>query len=287
MSSTFKRAPFLTNQWGMRDQEYTQAKPDSTYRVAFLGVSVEMGAGVEGHETFEAVAEVRLNEEFARQAGSFARYEILNFAVGGYSALQHLARIEEVLAFQPNLLIYTGHTVEKGFLLEHLAKLALSDMEIPDHLAAIIQRAGVGPSLLEAEIRQRLEPFVLEALGEQYRRIVTHCREAGTLPIWLFVPRTIENARDGWSISSTEDVMTLAREAGFIVLDIKDAYENVEDIEGELFLATWDDHPSVYGHQLLGTSLYKLLVENGAELGLADQPADTVDAGAETPESLE
>ena len=81
--------------------------------------------------------------------------------------------------------------------------------------------------------------------------------------------------------------MTLAREAGFIVLDIKDAYDDVEDIDGELFLRPWDEHPSVYGHQLLGNRLYELLVENGVAFGLAGQPADTVDAGAETPESLE
>jgi len=285
-SSIFKRAPLVTNQWGMRDQEYTHAKPDSTYRIALLGASVEMGAGVEGRETFEAVAEVRLNEEFARQAGSFAHYEILNFAVGGYSALQHLSRIEEILAFQPDLLLYTGHTIEYSFLRGHLAELALSDIELPDHLAAVIQRAGVEPSMLAAEQRHRLDPYVAEVLSEQYRRIVVHAHAAGALPIWVFVPRTIENERDGWSISSMEEVMTLAREAGFIVLDIKDAYDDVEDIDGELFLRPWDEHPSVYGHQLLGNRLYELLVENGVAFGLAGQPADTLDAGAATPESL-
>ena len=38
-STTFKRVPLFTNQWGMRDQEYTHAKPDSTYRIALLGRS--------------------------------------------------------------------------------------------------------------------------------------------------------------------------------------------------------------------------------------------------------
>ena len=79
--------------------------------------------------------------------------------------------------------------------------------------------------------------------------------------------------------------MTLAREAGFLVLDIADAYDGVEDIDGELFLAPWDEHPSVYGHQLLGNRLYEMLVENGVAFGLAGQPADTVDA--EAPEPLD
>ena len=84
-----------------------------------------------------------------------------------------------------------------------------------------------------------------------------------------------------------EEVMTLAREAGFIVLDIKDAYDDVEDIDGELFLRPWDEHPSVYGHQLLANRFYEELVKNSAALGLTGNSPDTPDAGATTPEPLD
>ena len=38
--------PFTTNRWGMRDKEYSRVAPPRTFRIALLGASVEMGAGV-------------------------------------------------------------------------------------------------------------------------------------------------------------------------------------------------------------------------------------------------
>ncbi|NNF56965.1 MAG: hypothetical protein HKN04_01880 [Rhodothermaceae bacterium] len=272
----FKRAPMTVNQWGMRDQEYTREKPDGTYRIALLGASIEMGAGVLDDETYEAVAEARLNAEQAGREGRFDRYEILNFSIGGYSVLQHLPLMDEVVTFQPDLLLYTGHTIEDFRMTQLFIELVQKGIDLPPHLEAIRQQARVDSTLSEAEIKQRLEPFEAEILHEGYTRIVAQAREVGARPIWLFVPRTEEKKRLEGQQLPVEELMGLARDAGFTVLSIGDAYDGIDDVEEELFLAPWDDHPNVAAHQLLGNRLYEELIENGATLGLTGRAADTL-----------
>ena len=89
----FKGATVETNQWGMRDQAYTLARPEKTLRIALLGTSYVMGSGVNNDETFEALLEERLNREAA--GGKYTRIEILNFAVAGYTPTESLAVLEQ------------------------------------------------------------------------------------------------------------------------------------------------------------------------------------------------
>jgi hypothetical protein len=60
-SGTIKDAPFHTNRWGMRDQEYSKEKPAKTFRIAFLGASYEQGAGVDDDAIYPALLERALN----------------------------------------------------------------------------------------------------------------------------------------------------------------------------------------------------------------------------------
>jgi hypothetical protein len=269
----FKRVPMTVNQWGMRDQEYTHEKPEGVFRIALMGASIEMGAGVADDETYEAVTEMHLNEELVGQPGTFERYDVLNFSVGGYSVLQHLPLLDEVFPFQPDILVYTGHTIEDTRMVQLLAELIQRGAALPPYVEAIRQEAGVDETTPLAEINQRLEPFEARILREGYEQIVAQCREAGILPVWLFVPRTEEKARLQSQQLPIEQLKNLARESGFLVLSIGDAYDAIEDPEAELFLAPWDDHPNKRANRLLGRRFYDILVENASTLGLTRSAA--------------
>ena len=282
----FKRAPMTVNQWGMRDQEYSQEKPAGTYRIALLGASIEMGGGVLDHETYENVAEMRLNAEFTQQEGAYEQYEILNFSVGGYSVLQHRALMDHVLSFQPDLLIYTGHSIEDFRMLQLFVDLVEKGAPLPDYAEAVRQEAGADSTMDEAEIMQRLEPYESRVLSEGYTQIVDLAEEAGAQPIWLFVPRVEQKARLQEQQLPVEHLMDLARGSGFTVYSIRDAYADVEDVE-ELALAPWDSHPSVYANQILGDHFYEELAENAEALGLTRRPADTPPDVAPIPESTD
>ena len=99
--------PLTTNRWGMRDRDYLLAKPEGTYRIALLGPSHVMGAGVADGETFADFLEERLNRSAAPETN--IRYEVLNFGVAGYSLLQQLAMLEErAVMFQPDAVFITN-----------------------------------------------------------------------------------------------------------------------------------------------------------------------------------
>jgi len=47
LDTIFKLVPFTTNSRGLRDKEYSLEKPPNTFRVAVIGGSFTMGAGVD------------------------------------------------------------------------------------------------------------------------------------------------------------------------------------------------------------------------------------------------
>ena len=101
----FHGAAVRTNRWGMRDQDYEKTPQPTTLRIALLGSSHVFGDGVENEETFETLLEQRLNQEV--KGAPYERYEILNFAVGGYSALDCMAVLEDkVFEFKPQYIFY-------------------------------------------------------------------------------------------------------------------------------------------------------------------------------------
>jgi transcriptional regulator of nitric oxide reductase len=50
----------------------------------------------------------------------------------------------------------------------------------------------------------------------------------------------------------------IAREAGFLTIDLLDTYAAVSDF-APLWVAPWDRHPNALGHAMLGERLYEAL----------------------------
>jgi hypothetical protein len=251
-----------TNRWGMRDKDYGQVPPPDTYRIALTGPSFVMGLGVSDGEDFEWLLEERLNREHAGKR--YAGYEILNFAVPGYSAIQELMLMEQKgLSFQPDALFFMAHQREEDAVVLYLAdRLAVgADLPYPD-LMELARNAGVEPGATKDEAARLLQPVETELLSLTYRHIVEVSRENGILPVWIFMP-TLENPlRD----EKVAELKRVAEEAGFIVLDLSDAYAN-HDPES-LVVAYWDKHPNTKGHMLIAENLYLKLQEKAAEIPL-------------------
>lgn len=92
-----------TNRYGFRDRDYeSKAKPENTYRLAFIGDSVTLGMRVSVEETF-----VRQFEAAANQLESQHMVQALNFAVDGYNTLQVYEMLRtKVLDFAPDKVVY-------------------------------------------------------------------------------------------------------------------------------------------------------------------------------------
>jgi hypothetical protein len=258
----FNGVLMTTNHWGMRDQDYEISPTPNSYRIALTGPSFVMGLGVGDNEGFEWLLEDRLNREHA--GDQYSRYEILNFAVPGYSAVQDLMVLEQKgLAFQPNALFFMAHQREEEAVVKYLADRISVGAELPyEELNQLIGRAEIEVGATRVEIERRLGPYGAELVSWTYRRIVESSRANGILPVWIFMP-TLEDP------IQEEEVARLARlaeEAGFVVLDLSDAYDN-QDVDS-LVVAYWDKHPNAQGHRLIAERLYGALWEKEEEIPL-------------------
>jgi hypothetical protein len=261
-TTNFNGTWLTTNRWGMRDREYERTPPPNTYRIAMTGPSFVMGLGVADGEDFGWLLEERLNLE--NRGGQYAGYEILNFAVPAYSALQDLMILEQkALAFQPNAIFFIAHQRDEEAVVKYLADRLSVGAELPYvDLIELARRAGVKPGATKAEAERLLKPVGTEILSWTYGRIVEVSQAHDILPVWIFMP-TLEDPLHEEEITH---LTGLATESGFIVLDLSDAYDN-QDLDA-LVVAYWDKHPNAKGHSLIAEELYQKLQETEEEIPL-------------------
>ena len=251
----FKEARLRTNRWGMRDMDYDREKPDSTFRFGLLGASYVMGSGVEDDETFENVVERRLN------AGSDStRYEILNFAVGGYGLAQQIAVAEEdVFAFDPDALLYVLQPGELRRLVVRLYPVISAGKEVTiPYYRDVLAELGVDAGTKRAEALRALYTRADDMMDWGYARIAELARANGALPILVYLPSTgLPFDRD-----ELDQLNALAERHGFEVIDLGNVYAGRK--AADIQLAAWDAHPNAEGHRLIADALYEALRQHSA-----------------------
>jgi D-alanyl-lipoteichoic acid acyltransferase DltB (MBOAT superfamily) len=248
----FKGARVHTNGWAMRDREYARTKPKGTYRIALLGGSFVMGSGVEDDQTFEALLEERLNREFSPQTG--LRYEILNFAVGGYGPLQRLMTLDlKALAFEPDAVLYVAQAGDFQIEVHQMWLAAKRDVWPPYPFARdILGRAGIHKGMSEAEMMRRLRPYGQELFSSVERTIAERCTERGLLPMWLWLP----------SLDPRRAAKPAPRPPpGFVAMSLAGLFDG-KDL-ATLRLRAWDFHPNAEGHRMIADRLYAEIVRQG------------------------
>ncbi len=100
LNTSFKLAHLTTNSFGLADKEYTQEKPTNTYRIAVLGDSYSMASGVDTDKSYHALLENHMN------AHSNQRYELINFAFGGFGLERYNATLEHLVpAWHPDAIL--------------------------------------------------------------------------------------------------------------------------------------------------------------------------------------
>jgi hypothetical protein len=265
-SIIFHGERFSTNEFGLRDKSYSLSPSPDTFRIAVLGPSFVMGSGVADDETFEWVLEERLNEEYAGK--TYARYEILNFAVAGFSAMQELYYLDtKAVPFNLNAVFYVAHQLEEEVTVRNFGSRVLVGSDIPyDYLKDLVRRAGVQRGLTQEEIERQLQPFGKEMVAWTYQQVVATARENGMVPVWIYIP-ALELPS---SPEVTAELMAMAEEAGFVTIDLSDVYAGQN--EKEIIVAEWDKHPNAKGQQLIARGLYEALLKKSDEIPLGLEP---------------
>jgi hypothetical protein len=254
----------------MRGRDYELAKPPNTVRVAVLGPSHVMGAGVGDGETFEAVLEARLNRE---GLGAPARaYEVLNFSGSNYSLLQEMALLDQrAFAFQPDIVVVTAYTRMRNSLAPHLAGVIRKQIPVPyAGLDSILRRAGVDHRLPQREIEGQIRLVTDDLQAWSLRRIADECRRRGAVPVLIVLDNPGEPYQPPWHALHT------AADAGFLVLDLHEVY-GPADQHSTLWAREWDHHPNAEGHRRIASRLFDEFRRNAVTLRLASPAATPTD----------
>lgn len=266
---SFKNHPLRTNRWGMRDQDYAKEKPPNTTRLAFIGTSHVLGSGVANEQVFEQVLEQHLNSGLA---AADRRYEVLNFAMVAYSALQQLYALDsKVDEFGPDVVVYFQMEDDERFILRNLSMAIRAGIDIPfDFVQQIVDELQLTASSSDEEIRQNLTPYAdrIQTWAEQ--RLVEKIAELGAEPVCVVLPRV--QSRPDQQVAEMRQ--RVAVESGCSTINLVDVYDGYN--ERDLQLAAWDKHPNALGHELIAARLYKELVARPGLLSSVNQESSNL-----------
>ncbi len=256
-----KGKPLTMNRWGMRDQDYDQVKPASTYRIALLGPSDIMGSGVGDGETFEAVLERRLNLEVAGER--YRRFEILNFGIPGIGVIQQLFVLEDrVMAFQPDLIVVSAHAQDARTVVLHLKRVVDSGFPIPyPFVQQVVEASGVTPGMGETEFQQRMRPHRQALFDSTYAHLARAAAATGHQPIVLLLRPPTDD------VDPMDITRDAAARAGFDLIDLSRGVYPVLSEPGYR-VAPWDYHPNAEAQKLTADRLYEELSRRDARLQL-------------------
>src|SRR6185437_10952218 len=222
-SATTNYGTISTNRWGMRDQDYERRPAPGVFRMALLGPSNVMGWGVTDGATFEALLEKRLNEGVPGMP--HVKYEILNFGVPGYQPPQQLVAMDKAIGFAPQAVLYVATGRELSRAASYMIEVVNKNLDIPyPRLRELMARGPIVPGTEEAIGLKRLAPYRSEILRFVYGRVVDESRRHGAVPVWIFLPQVRQGA---WQ-EETPEQMRVAKEAGFVVIDLSNVYQGQE-----------------------------------------------------------
>ena len=238
-----------TNAFGMRDQPYAQTPAPGTHRSVLLGASSVMGWGVGDGETFEALLEQRINQDWSGRG--IEHFEMLNMGIAGYQPPQQMVMMDKALAYRPDTVFYiaTGREIKRS--VDYLVQVVGKGTEIPyPELRQIVAEAGVDAGTDAAAAVKQLLPHGEAVIRAVYKHIAGLARERGIVPVWVFLPQVPEGE---WQ-QVLPETRRAATDAGFRMIDLSGVFAGREP--NDVRLAEWDAHPNVLGHQLLADKLY-------------------------------
>jgi hypothetical protein len=275
VSRTLFGQPFVTNEFGMHDDQVTLEKPEGTFRIAVLGASMDMGWGVRYQDTYAN----RLQEWLGARATERGhagprRFEVLNFAVMAYSPLQRLDTLRrKVLAFRPDMVIYSATTLDVRLTEIHLCDMLPKRVDLHyDFLKQVVTEAKVAPKDLRVDaegrllhkewLKAKLEPFYWSLYDQTLGRIAAECRLEGVPLAMVIIPRVGLADSPGARAEPVARLKAMADHHGVTVFDLSDTFDRFDPTTLEI--ATWDDHPNAVGHQRLFLALAREIVADSS-----------------------
>ena len=249
---TYKRKPLRTNKWAMSDNELSLEKPENTIRIAILGGSPEMAAGIDSKNRFDHLTEELLNQHF----NDSVKIQFLNFSVETYTQIQKMKVLEDkALLFDPDIVLNFIHDQSKGMSVGLLA-IAIDkgwDLEYP-FFKELVQKEKIDSNMSLKNINVTLQNNLNNILQFSFHKMENTCK-LNDIPYYLiYSPYKVESLQMGNSVNFRQ----ILQASDFNLIDLSNLYRNYP--KEDIALAKWDDHPNELGNQLLADALFKELI---------------------------
>ena len=245
-----------TNSFGMYDREYTVEKPPHTWRIALLGDSMALGPF--GHN-YESLLENRLND--SQLNPDIQKFEVLNFAVGGYRITQIMeTMIEKAAPFHPDvyMVAITGVGVSHrwSFHIGHLLQRKI-DLKY-DFLRKVIADAHVQPSDSLETMDRKLAPFTPAVFGWCLEQMKEEASKQGARMVILLIPEPVPSDLIYPQFTSARPII---EKLGVPVIDLLDTYAASKDLLA-LRVSRDDVHANARGHEMVFENLYRKIEQD-------------------------
>jgi hypothetical protein len=273
LKRTFFGRPFTTNNFGMRDRNYSVEKPEGTIRIALLGASIDMGWGVGTNETYENQLEDWLNK-YAVRRGLKRRFEVLNFAVAAYGPAQRYdVYRNKVKAFHPDLVVYAATLLDPRLQQIHLRGLLRGRLDPKyDFLKSAIARAALddedvaidldGDLKHKDRLNNKLDPLMWDVEKDALAALVDDTRSTGIAAALLIIPRVGKIDSPENRAAGVDRLKSIARDLGLPVVDASGAFDRIDSSRIEI--APMDDHPNALGHKAIYKAIARVIATDPA-----------------------
>jgi hypothetical protein len=241
----------ITNSFGMANPEYPYDKPPHTRRIALLGDSQTLGPY--GRD-YGSLLEERLNQAY--RSKEIDKFEVLNFAVYGYTVLQMMdVALDKAGRFHPDVYVVALTSLElmpKAGWPTHVGRLVASGTDLKyGYLRDIVAKDEVRPAdhlpLMRLKLTPDLFPVMRWALGQIRDRAASE--GARMIIVLMAVPIDPKlTVADMTRLHQGTDGL------GVPVIDLRDAFESVNLNEVQVEPGA-DIHPNANGHRLMFENL--------------------------------
>ena len=239
----FMRARVRTNSYGMRGPEYSLEKPAGTFRIALIGDSFAFGWGVEEEESFASVLERNLN----RLSGGFPKFEVLNFAVPGYSTFQEVELFKEKsVCFDPDAVLV--YFVQNDFGLPFFVRDIRGKKEETSGLFSALEFSRLTWQAANPHAQEELAKMQGWDPNASLNRLALTTDEMG-IPLYVAINPKKSQKKDISRLPS------IRKRDNVFILDLREGMllaMRTRGIDAKTLTLSFDPHPSPLRHQILG-----------------------------------
>lgn len=244
---------FKTNSQGLRDKEYSIAKPKNTFRVAVLGDSFTMGSGVDIENVFHSIIENRLNTE-----SNGITYEFINFGVSGYDPTHYLATIKyKALEYSPELILFCQSAPFEEFYprkyFQHIYKIK------PKSYAFFESFFWKMVENIIKSMKVKSPPAYIEASIQKTENVFAELKQISkniNIPICVVI---LQNHHNSFQHANINRLKKLASKYDLYVTDTSEAFKNMQ--LSQYVISKIDQHPNAKANKIFARVIYSYLKE--------------------------